>query len=86
VAALLAEADPDLVVIAAGARPHTAPIDENAILTSTIGEAAAAAYGAESGPLDPAGVAGAILSIASGDEHPDATVLTVTADGLEVIS
>jgi hypothetical protein len=37
-------------------------------------------------PLDPAGVAGAILSIASGDEHPDATVLTVTADGLEVIS
>jgi NAD(P)-dependent dehydrogenase (short-subunit alcohol dehydrogenase family) len=172
VAALLAEADPDLVVIAAGARPHTAPIDEQSwesfsetwnvdvkiafevgraalarplrpgstvlimssgaglagsprsggyagakrmqmfmaeylqraadarklgirfvalaprqLLAGTaIGEAAAAAYGAESGPLDPAGVAGAILSIASGDEHPDATVLTVTADGLDVIS
>jgi NAD(P)-dependent dehydrogenase (short-subunit alcohol dehydrogenase family) len=172
VAALLAEADPDLVVVAAGARPHTAPIDEQSwesfsetwnvdvkiafevgraalarplrpgstvlimssgaglagsprsggyagakrmqmfmaeylqraadarklgirfvalaprqLLAGTaIGEAAAAAYGAESGPLDPAGVAGAILSIASGDEHPDATVLTVTADGLDVIS
>jgi NAD(P)-dependent dehydrogenase (short-subunit alcohol dehydrogenase family) len=167
VAALLAEADPDLVVIAAGARPHTAPIDEQSwesfsetwnvdvkiafevgraalarplrpgstvlivssgaglagsprsggyagakrmqmfmaeylqsaadarelgirfvalaprqLLAGTaIGEAAAAAYGAESGPLDPAGVAGAIVSIASGDEHPDATVLTVTPTG-----
>ena len=65
---------------------------------TAIGEAAAAAYGAEAGesveaymkrrfpvPLDPAGVARAILSIASGDEHRDATVLGVTADGLEAI-
>jgi NAD(P)-dependent dehydrogenase (short-subunit alcohol dehydrogenase family) len=65
---------------------------------TAIGEAAAAAYGAESGesaqaymqrrfpvPLDAAGVARAILSIASGEEHPEATVLTVTAKGLEAI-
>jgi NAD(P)-dependent dehydrogenase (short-subunit alcohol dehydrogenase family) len=63
-----------------------------------IGEAAAAAYGAEQGesvdaymdrrfpvPLDPAGVARAILSIASGEEHPEATLLGLTANGLEVI-
>ena len=66
---------------------------------TAIGEAAAAAYGAEMGesveaymkrrfpvPLDPAGVARAILSIASGGEHPEATVLTVNSEGLEVIS
>jgi NAD(P)-dependent dehydrogenase (short-subunit alcohol dehydrogenase family) len=65
---------------------------------TAIGEAAAAAYGAEVGesvetymsrrfpkPLDPTGVARAILSIASGEEHPEATVLTVTAKGLEAI-
>jgi NAD(P)-dependent dehydrogenase (short-subunit alcohol dehydrogenase family) len=65
---------------------------------TAIGEAAAAAYGAETGesveaymtrrfpvPLDPAGVARAILSIASGEEHREATVLTVTAKGLEAI-
>jgi NAD(P)-dependent dehydrogenase (short-subunit alcohol dehydrogenase family) len=65
---------------------------------TAIGEAAAAAYGADAGesvesymerrfpvPLDPAGVARAILSIASGDEHREATVLTVTAKGLEAI-
>lgn len=65
---------------------------------TAIGEAAAAAYGAESGEsaeaymqrrfpvaLDAAGVARAILSIASGEEHPEATVLTVTAKGLEAI-
>lgn len=65
---------------------------------TAIGNAAAAAYGAESGesaegymkrrfpvPLDPAGVARAIVSIASGEEHPEATVLTVTADGLQAI-
>jgi NAD(P)-dependent dehydrogenase (short-subunit alcohol dehydrogenase family) len=64
---------------------------------TAIGEAAAAAY-AESGesaegymkrrfpvPLEPAGVARAILSIASGEEHPAATVLTVTANGLQAI-
>jgi NAD(P)-dependent dehydrogenase (short-subunit alcohol dehydrogenase family) len=63
-----------------------------------IGEAAAAAYGAESGesvedymkrrfpvPLDPAGVARAIVAIASGEEHPEATVLTVTSAGVEAI-
>jgi NAD(P)-dependent dehydrogenase (short-subunit alcohol dehydrogenase family) len=64
---------------------------------TAIGEAAAAAY-AESGesaegymkrrfpvPLEPAGVARAILQIASGEEHREATVLTVTADGLQAI-
>jgi NAD(P)-dependent dehydrogenase (short-subunit alcohol dehydrogenase family) len=184
VAALLAEADPDLVVVAAGARPRMASIEEQSwesfstpwnvdvkiafevgraalarplrpgstvlivssgagldgsprsggyagakrmqmflagylqraadarelgirfvalaprqLLAGTaIGEAAAAAYGAETGesveaymtrrfpvPLDPAGVARAILSIASGEEHREATVLGVTGKGLEVI-
>ena len=67
------------------------------LVGTRIGEAAAGAYGAEVGesvdaymghfpaPLDPTGVARAILSIASGDEHRDATVLGVTADGLEAI-
>jgi NAD(P)-dependent dehydrogenase (short-subunit alcohol dehydrogenase family) len=63
-----------------------------------IGEAAAAAYGGETGesgeaymkrrfsePLDAAGVARAILSIAAGEEHPEATVLGLTAEGLEAI-
>jgi NAD(P)-dependent dehydrogenase (short-subunit alcohol dehydrogenase family) len=185
VAALLAEADPDLVVVAAGARPRMASIEEQSwesfstpwnvdvkiafevgraalarplrpnstvvivssgagvnvngsplsggyagakrmqmfmasylqraadarelgirfvalaplqLLEGTaIGEAAAAAYSAGTGqsietymkrwpaPLDPAGVAGAILSIASGEEHRDATLLGVTGQGLEVI-
>lgn len=65
---------------------------------TAIGEAAAAAYGAETGesaeaymtrrfpvPLDAAGVARAILSIASGSEHREATVLSVTAAGIEAI-
>jgi len=65
---------------------------------TAIGEAAAAAYGAEAGDsveaymkrrfpvaLDAAGVARAILSIASGEEHPQATVLALTADGLQEI-
>jgi NAD(P)-dependent dehydrogenase (short-subunit alcohol dehydrogenase family) len=65
---------------------------------TAIGEAAAAAYGAETGesadaymkrrfpvPLDPTGVARAILSIASGEEHPEATLLSLTSKGLEVI-
>jgi NAD(P)-dependent dehydrogenase (short-subunit alcohol dehydrogenase family) len=65
---------------------------------TAIGEAAAAAYGAESDEtvdaymkrrfpvaLDPAGVARAILSIASREAHPQATVLTLTADGLQEI-
>jgi NAD(P)-dependent dehydrogenase (short-subunit alcohol dehydrogenase family) len=65
---------------------------------TAIGEAAAAAYGADTGesveaymqrrfpvPLDAAGVARAIVSVASGEEHRDATVLAVTGNGLEVI-
>jgi NAD(P)-dependent dehydrogenase (short-subunit alcohol dehydrogenase family) len=65
---------------------------------TAIGEAAAAAYGDAAGVspedymkrqnavlLDPAGVARAILSIASGETHPRATLLTVTSDGVEVI-
>ena len=65
---------------------------------TAIGEAAADAYGAAIGepgeaylrrrfpvPLDPAGVARAILAIAAGDEHRDATVLTVTGTGIEAI-
>ena len=181
VAALLAEADPDLVVVAAGARPRMAAIEEQTwesfsapwnvdvkiayevgraalarplrpestvVIVSSgaglrgsplsggyagakrmqmflagylqraadarelgirfvalaplqflegtrIGEAAAAAYGAAVGesaesymkswpvPLDPAGVARAILSIAAGDEHRDTPVLGVTGEGLE---
>jgi NAD(P)-dependent dehydrogenase (short-subunit alcohol dehydrogenase family) len=65
---------------------------------TAIGEAAAAAYGAEIGesveaymkrrfpvPLDPAGVARAILAVASGEEHSDATLLGVTGEGLQAI-
>jgi len=65
---------------------------------TAIGEAAAAAYGAEAGesveayterrfpvPLDAAGVARAIVSIASGEEHRQATLLALTAKGLEAI-
>ncbi|MGV4986506.1 SDR family oxidoreductase [Streptomyces sp. NRAIS4] len=184
VTALLGEADPDLVVIAAGARPRMAPIEEQSwesfsapwhvdvriafevgraalarplrpgstvvILSSgaalggsplsggyagakrtqmflagylqraadaralgirfaalapgqlltgtTIGEAAAAAYGAETGqsadaylkerfpaPLDPAGVARAVLAIASGGEHAGQTVLSVTGEGVKPV-
>ena len=184
VAALLAEAEPDLVVVAAGARPLMAPIDEQSwesfsapwnvdvriafevgraalarplrpgstvvivssgaglegsplsggyagakrtqmflarylqgaadarelglrfvalaprqLLAGTrIGEAAAAAYGAQLGEsvetymsrrfpvaLDADGVARAVLAIASGEQHGDATLLTVTATALEPI-
>jgi NAD(P)-dependent dehydrogenase (short-subunit alcohol dehydrogenase family) len=183
VAALLAEADPDLVVVAAGARPRMASIEEQSwesfsapwnvdvkiafevgraaldrplrpgstvlivssgaglagsplsggyagakrmqmflagylqraadarelgirfvalaprqlLVGTEIGEAAAAAYGAAIGesaetyierfavPLDPGGVARAILSIASGEEHREATQLAVTGVGLEAI-
>jgi NAD(P)-dependent dehydrogenase (short-subunit alcohol dehydrogenase family) len=54
---------------------------------TAIGEAAAAAYGpgAWPVPLDPAGVARAIIAIASGEEHPDATVLGVTGEGLTAV-
>jgi hypothetical protein len=36
-------------------------------------------------PLDPEGVACAILSIASGEEHREATPLALTGNGLDVI-
>ena len=36
-------------------------------------------------PLDAAGVARAILSIASGEEHPEATLLTVTSEGVTAV-
>jgi NADP-dependent 3-hydroxy acid dehydrogenase YdfG len=51
-----------------------------------IGEAAAAAYGAGSWPvqLDPAGVARAILLVAGGEEHRGVTV-GVTGTGIEVV-
>jgi len=67
------------------------------LVGTAIGEAAAAAYGAETGesaeaymkrfpvPLDPAGVARAILSIASGEEHRQATLFGLTANGLQAI-
>jgi NAD(P)-dependent dehydrogenase (short-subunit alcohol dehydrogenase family) len=67
------------------------------LVGTRIGEAAAAAYGAAAGesaeayinswpvPLDPDGVARAILSVASGTEHPDATVLGVTGQGVAPI-
>ena len=186
VAALLAESDPDLVVVAAGARPRMAPIEEQSwesfsapwnvdvkiafevgraalarplrpnstvVIVSSgaglndtgsplsggyagakrmqtflvgylqraadarglgirfvavaplqflegtaIGEAAAAAYGAGVGqsvedymrqrfpePLDAAGVARAIVAIAAGEEHREATLLGVTGNGLQAI-
>jgi NAD(P)-dependent dehydrogenase (short-subunit alcohol dehydrogenase family) len=184
VEALIAEADPDLVVVAAGTRPRMAPIDEQSwesfsapwnvdvriafevgraalarplrpgstvlivssgaglqgsplsggyagakrtqmfvtqylqresdarglgirfvalaprqLLAGTrIGEAAAAAYGAENGesvdaymdrrfpvPLDAAGVARAIVAIADGADGRDATLLAVTRRGLDAI-
>ena len=50
-----------------------------------IGEAAAAAYGSQAGPLDPTGVAHAILSVAYDEEHRERTMLSVTADGLEPV-
>jgi NAD(P)-dependent dehydrogenase (short-subunit alcohol dehydrogenase family) len=66
---------------------------------TAIGEAAAAAYGGEIGesadaymkrrfavPLDAAGVARAIVAIASGAEHPEATLLTVTGEGVETMT
>jgi len=67
------------------------------LVGTRIGEAAAAAYGAQAGqspedylsrfpaPLDAAGVARAILTIAAGDEHRDATLLAVTGSGVEAI-
>jgi NAD(P)-dependent dehydrogenase (short-subunit alcohol dehydrogenase family) len=185
VSALMAEADPDLVVVAAGTRPRMVPIDEQSwesfsapwnvdvkiayevgravlarplrggstvvivssgagvnpngsplsggyagakrmqmflagylqraadarelgirfvalaplqfLVGTRIGEAAAAAYGAQVGesaenyiqswpvPLDPAGVARAILAVASGGQRPEATVVGVTGEGVEVI-
>jgi NAD(P)-dependent dehydrogenase (short-subunit alcohol dehydrogenase family) len=55
------------------------------LVGTRIGETAAAAYGPGSWavPLDPDGVARAILSVASVDQHRGAT-LRVTGEGLEV--
>ena len=67
------------------------------LVGTAIGEAAASAYGAQVGesgedyinswpvPLDPAGVARAILEIASGDVHREATALSVTGQGIDVV-
>jgi NAD(P)-dependent dehydrogenase (short-subunit alcohol dehydrogenase family) len=183
VAALLAEADPDLVVIAAGARPRMAPLGEQTwesfsepwnvdvkiafevgrailahplrpgstvlimssgaalhgsplsggyagakrmqmflagylqrtadrrglgirfvaiaprqfLLGTHIGEAAAAAYGAEVGespetymkrfpvPLDAEGTARAVVAVVTGEEQPAATVLALSGNGLEAV-
>src|SRR3954452_23336625 len=65
------------------------------LVGTALGGAAPAAYGAQAGqppddymqqrfpaPLDPDGVARAILTIASGEDHREATVLTVTGEGL----
>lgn len=56
------------------------------LVGTRIGEAATAAYGAGDwpAPLDPDGVARAILSIVSGDEHRGST-LGVAGDGLREI-
>jgi NADP-dependent 3-hydroxy acid dehydrogenase YdfG len=65
------------------------------LVGTRVGEAAATAYGAQVGesgdtyikrfpvPLDPAGVARAIVAIADGSEHRDATLLMVTGTGVE---
>lgn len=55
------------------------------LVGTRIGDAATAAYGPGnwSAPLDPDGVARAILSVASGDQHRGST-LAVTGEGLEV--
>ena len=67
------------------------------IAGTRIGEAAAAAYGAEAGEsvdaymarfpvaLDAAGVARSILTVAAGEEYRDATLLAVTGSGIEVV-
>ena len=67
------------------------------LVGTAIGDAAAAAYSAQAGmgvedflnrrfpvPLDADGVARAVLAIAAGDVHPDATVLGLTGSGLAV--
>jgi NAD(P)-dependent dehydrogenase (short-subunit alcohol dehydrogenase family) len=57
----------------------------NLLAGTQIGDAAAAAYGSKTGPLDPEGVAAAIVTIASDHNHHDALVLGVANEGLEVI-
>lgn len=56
------------------------------LVGTRIGDAATAAYGPGNWPvpLDPAGVASAILSVASGEEHRGAT-LGVSGEGIELI-
>jgi hypothetical protein len=57
------------------------------LVGTAIGEAAAAAYGSGgwSAPLDPEGVARAILAVAGGEAHPEAMLLGVTGEGLKPI-
>jgi len=57
------------------------------LVGTRIGEAAAAAYGSRDWPvpLDPAGVARAIVSIATGDQHREAASLGLTGEGLQAI-
>lgn len=56
------------------------------LVGTRIGDAATATYGAGNwpAPLDPEGVAGAILSVVAGEEHRGAT-LAVTGNGVEPI-
>ncbi|MEV6945391.1 SDR family oxidoreductase [Streptomyces sp. NPDC051172] len=73
-------------------------VPDQLLVGTTIGEAAAAAYGAGSGqsaeaylkdrfpvPLDAAGVARAVLEIASGEEHLRKTLVAVTGKGVEAL-
>ncbi|MFF4359377.1 SDR family oxidoreductase [Streptomyces sp. NPDC001604] len=68
------------------------------LVGTAIGEAAAAAYGAERGqsaeaylkerfpaPLDATGVARAVLEITHGEEHRSTTLVAVTGKGLEAL-
>jgi hypothetical protein len=57
------------------------------LVGTAIGEAAAAAYGSGGwpAPLDPDGVARAILAVAGGEAYPEAMLLGVTGEGLKPI-
>jgi NADP-dependent 3-hydroxy acid dehydrogenase YdfG len=57
----------------------------NLLAGTPIAEAAAAAYQMKIGPLDPDGVARAILQVAAGDAGAGATQLGLTATGIEVL-
>ena len=57
----------------------------NLLAGTAIAEAAAAAYDMTIGPLDPDGVARAILQVVAGDAGAGATQLGLTATGIEVL-